>query len=252
MGVRASEAEFSRLVAAKRTGRSSFFRSVLRSMNISGFNGLAILLQDIPESSGKSVASVIGTLSEKLRRHSYTLALLLPYKVGHDKGYVERLRGLKKVLIAHDGLFLYPDARMLGNTTRWPSPSGGGFPYRQGKGGSGISVCHLLTRQPFLVSLGEACDASKIQAIAKTRRLYLGDVAYSCSLWNQSWASRAYRYNTYTCSGRTGIVYQTREQAQTFYRDLLTRVRSLCYSLVDWDSEDFPSVCLRNKPTLRE
>ncbi|KAL1474442.1 hypothetical protein MTO96_037971 [Rhipicephalus appendiculatus] len=248
MGVRITEAEFSRLLAEKRTGRSSFFRSVLRSMNISGFNGLAILLQDIPESSGQSVASVIGSLSEKLRRHSYTLALLLPYKVGHDKGYGKRLRGLKKVLVTPDRLFLYPDARMLGNATLWPSPSEVGFPSHQDIGGSGISICHLFTRQPFLVSLGEACDASKIQAIAKTRRPYLGDVAYSCSLWNQSWASRAYRYNTYTCSGRTGILYQTREQAQTFYRGLVTRVRSLCYSLVDWDSEDFPSVCLRNKP----
>ncbi|KAL1469655.1 hypothetical protein MTO96_040945 [Rhipicephalus appendiculatus] len=95
-----------RLAGKKRKVHSSFFRSVLLFSNTSGFDGLAILLQDIPEVTDKSVASVIWILSEKLRRHSYTLALLVPYKVSHDDGYGEKLRALKEVLVAPDHLFL--------------------------------------------------------------------------------------------------------------------------------------------------
>lgn len=229
MGVRFTEAAISRLADERRKSRSKLFLSVLRSLNVSSFNGIAILLRDIPEKSDKSAVSVIGTLSKELRRHSYTIMLLLPYKVGHDDAYGEKLRELKRFLIAPYQIFLYPEARMLGNTM-WPSPSEVGFPSRQDKR-DGISVCHLFNRQPFLVSLFEVCDTRKIQAIEEPKRPYLEDVAYAYSLWNQSWASRTYRYSTYTCSGRTGIVYQTRKQAEAFYRDVPPRVQSLCYGL---------------------
>ncbi|KAH7934599.1 hypothetical protein HPB51_029035 [Rhipicephalus microplus] len=251
IGVRFSDATLSRLANEKRERRSSFFRSVLGSLNASGFNGLAILLQDTPESRDESVASVIGVLSRKLRRHNYTLALVLPYTVRGGEAYRDKILALTKILASSDHLFLYPDARMLENATFWPSPHEVHFPSRQDKGGRAVPACHMFTSRPFLVSLREACDASKIQAIRKAKQTHLDDIEYACFLWNQSWASRAYRYNTYTCSGQTGIIYQTPEQAQAFYRDLLTQVQSLCYGLVNWDSVYFPSVCLRNKPKLK-
>ncbi|KAL3220407.1 hypothetical protein MRX96_029887 [Rhipicephalus microplus] len=240
-----------RLANEKRERRSSFFRSVLGSLNASGFNGLAILLQDTPESRDESVASVIGVLSRKLRRHNYTLALVLPYTVRGGEAYSDKILALTKILATSDHLFLYPDARI------WRTQLSGLLHMRftfhpaKTKEEEQVPACQTFTRRPFLVSLREACDASEIQAIRKAKQTHLDDIEYACSLWNQSWASRAYRYNTYTCSGQTGIIYQTPEQAQAFYRDLLTQVQSLCYGLVNWDSDYFPSVCLRNKPKLK-
>ncbi|KAH7964136.1 hypothetical protein HPB51_027626 [Rhipicephalus microplus] len=210
-----------------------------------------MLPQEISKSRDERVASVIEVLSRKLRWHNYTLALVLPYTVSGDEAYGDKLLALTKILATSDYLFLYPDAKMLGNATLWPFASELQFPSRLDKEGREVPACHLFTRRPSLVSLGEACNASKIQVIRKMKRTHLDDIEYACSLWNQSWASRAYRYNTYTCSGRTGIIYQTPEQAQAFYRDLLTQVLSLCYGLVNWDSEDIPSVCLRSKPNLK-
>lgn len=244
LGVRASSAVFSRLVNGNDSAVQWFLRSAMRYLIRFGFNGFALLLLDIPKHSKKSVEKFVRTISEGLRQYHYTLTLLLPYKAGHYSAHGDMLNALRKLLPVPYSFLFYPEVRMFGNVTLWPSPTVVGHPSLEEHGANANSVCYLFSKRPFLVALTHACEPRKSQPIADLKRQHSDDVSYICHLWNPSWESSAYKYNMYSCEGMTGILYQTRDQVLTFYEDLRSLVQPLCYGIIDGGSKYFPSLCL--------